>query len=127
MKLSKLPFRKMPLNYKKFDVRNAVYLTDHDNNGNKISEIEFYSRIREIEDFFVNLFGGHTRAALGKGEFKTLKGKIIEENTVKIESFTDRKTFQKNSEKLKNWLLKKKLEWKQEYIGYEFQGNLFYL
>lgn len=125
--MKNIPFKKMPRGFRKFDVSNAVYLTDHDNEGNKISEKEFYSRIQEIESFFVNLFGGHTRAALGKGEFMTKDKKTIEENTVKIESFTDKKTFAKKSEELKVWLLEKKKEWKQEYIGYEFQGDLFYI
>ncbi len=121
------PFKKMPAGFKKLSVANAVYLTDRDKNGIKIPEKEFYHRVKEVEDFFVELFGGHTRAASGKGEFLSKDKKIIAERTVKIEGFAEVNTFKKNRLRLKDWLLKKKKEWKQEYIGYEFEGDLFYI
>lgn len=122
-----LPFEKMPSGYRKLDVSNAIYLVNHDMNGRKISGREFRRRINEVEDFFVSRFGGHTRAAMGSGEFLAKNEKIIKEKIVRIESFCDNKTFRKHREFLRRWLIVKKDEWDQEFLGYEFQGVLYYL
>lgn len=121
------PFAKMPKN-RKLAVANTIYLTDTNHGGEKISAKEFKKRIKETEDMFLELFGGYTNASSGKGEFmSSLHKKIITENVTRVASFSTIKDFRKKRKSLEQWLLKKKKEWKQEAIAYEFEGDLYYL
>jgi hypothetical protein len=60
------------------------------------------------------------------GEFLS-KIKKISERIARVLSFSDAKTFKKHRTELERWLLRKKKEWKQKTIAYEFEGDLFYI
>lgn len=121
------PFMKMPKGTKKMAVENAVYLTDTDNKGNKITAKELNKRIKEVEAIFLELFGGYNYVDLGKGEFISKSKKIMKERVIRIVSFAEGHIFMKNRKKLEKWLLFKKKEWKQESMSYEFEGDLYYI
>ena len=122
------PFRKMPKGTKKLAVNNAIYVPDTNASGKKISEREFRKRIKEVENFLIEMFGGYTTDEMEHGEYLSrIKKKIVSERIARILCFTDVKTFRKQREKLEKWPMKKKMEWKQESIAYEFEGDLFYI
>ncbi len=122
------PFKKMPKGTKKLAVANAVYIVDRDKEGNKISSKEFKERIKETESIFVRLFGGMSNDELSHGNFLSkTTNKVLTENVARIVCFASEKDFKKHSGELKLWLIKKKKEWNQEAIAYEFEGDLFYI
>lgn|SRR3989338_2378211 len=121
------PFKKMPKGTTKMAVENAVYLTDTDDKGNKITTKTLNARIKEVETIFLELFGGYNYVDLGKGEFISKSKKIMKERVIRIVSFAEGHLFMKNRKKLEKWLLAKKKEWRQESMSYEFEGDLYYI
>jgi len=121
------PFKKMPKGTKKMAVENAVYLTDTDDKGNKITTKKLNARIKEVETMFLELFGGYNYVDLGKGSFISKNKKIMKERVIRIVSFAEGPLFIKNRKKLEKWLLLKKKEWHQESMSYEFEGDLYYI
>ncbi len=122
------PFKKMPKGTKELPVANAVYIPNTDKNGKKISSKEFKKRINETELFLLNIFGGYTTDELEHGEFiSKLKKKVISERIARVLSFSEVGKFKKHRVELEKWLIKKKKEWNQETIAYEFEGDLFYI
>lgn len=121
------PFKKMPSNVRKLPVASSVYIPNTDLNGKKISSKQFKERIKEVEGKLLKLFGGHTTDELEHGEFLTKNKKIISEKVSRVSCFSDIKTYRKYQDELERWLLKKKKEWNQETIGYEFEGDLYYI
>ncbi|MBI4020445.1 MAG: hypothetical protein HY367_03870 [Candidatus Aenigmarchaeota archaeon] len=122
------PFKKMPKGTKQLTVAGAIYVANADRNGRKIPEKEFRRRIKEAEDFMLRLFGGFTTDELEHGEFRSaMKKKVICERVARVLNFSDSKTFKKHRASLERWLLKKKSEWNQEAIAYEFEGDMYYI
>lgn len=121
------PFKKMPKKIRKLAVANAIYVPDTDKLGNKISKKQFHLRIQETENYLLKIFGGFATSVLEHGEFKSIRKKIICENVVHVMSFSEVKTFLKHRKSLEKWLLQKKKEWNQEALGYEFEGDLYFI
>ena len=121
------PFKKMPLKVKKLPVACAIYVPNTDKEGKNISDIEFKKRIQEVEEKILQLFGGHITDELEHGGFIGKNKKLISEKVSHVSVFSDIQTYKKHRSELEKWLLKKKKEWNQENIGYEFEGDLYYL
>lgn len=122
------PFEKMPDGSRKLAVANTVYITNSNRDGTAVTEDVFKSRIKEVEDKFLEFFGGYTSANVGKGEYLSkLDHRVITDKIARIVSFTDSENFQSKRGELEGWLLQKKKDWDQEAIAYEFEGDLYYL
>jgi predicted secreted Zn-dependent protease len=118
----------MPKGVRKLAIANAVYIVDRDKYGKRISSKEFRSRIKEIEHLFLKFFGGVSHDEIDHGEFLSkTQNKILTEKVARIVSFAETRSFKKHRLELQKWLLKKKKEWNQEAIAYEFEGDLYYL
>lgn len=122
------PFKKMPKGIRKLAVANAVYVIDTDKNGNKLSSKDFSKRVNEVEKIFIKFFGGTTNDEINHGHFMSkTNNKLLTEKVARISSFAEAKTFKKHRKALESWLLRKKKEWNQEAIAYEFEGDLYYI
>lgn len=121
------PFNKMPLGTKKLAVANAIYIVDKDKNGKSLSRKEFMKRVKETEVKFLELFGGYTHDEINHGKFVSKDGRIMDEQVARIFSFSYESIFLKKRKELQKWILKKKKEWNQEAMAYEFEGDLFYI
>jgi hypothetical protein len=121
------PFRKMPLGVKKFPVANAVYIVDKDRHGKAISGSEFRKRVKETEETFLRLFGGVTNYEIVRGESLLDNKRIVAEKVARVSSFAEIGAFKRHRAELEKWLLKKKREWNQGNIAYEFEGDLYYI
>jgi len=86
-----------------------------------ISQADFHARINNTQGYLTDLFGGTTKLA-GIGTYRTKDGKLIGENVAKIETFIKYGDYLKKDSTLKNWLEKKKKEWQQESLGFEFES-----
>ena len=122
------PFSIIPRYSKKLPLANAIYVVDTDKDGKKISKAHFKKRIKEVEDKFIQMFGGYANEDISHGKFVSkITGKIIKEKVARIRSFTDSEVFTKNRRELESWILKIKKEWNQEAIAYEFGNDLYYI
>jgi hypothetical protein len=107
-------------------IEQAVYVPSTTSGDQPISDTEFQQRIADTQLFLSRYFGGHTTVA-GTGGYISKEKGVIQEPVVKVVSFATNEAFEKHRETLKKWLLNKCVEWGQESIGYEVEGDLFYL
>ena len=84
-----------------------------------VSTREFNRRVRETQMFLSKEFGGSTRVS-GVGTFID-NSNLIREDVAKVESFADSKVYRRVDKKLEKWLMKKRKEWNQFSVGYEYE------
>jgi hypothetical protein len=89
-----------------------------------ISKKAYNKRIRDTRKFLAEKFGGDT-SIKAEGGYIDQKGKLIKENVTKVESFIDKKTYKEKKNELENFVQKKRKDWKQESIGFEFENDLY--
>ena len=110
----------------KFDKNFVIYVPSTSDVGNKISQKELDKRVEEVERFVANEFGGYTETDTDGG-YKANSGEIIEEDIVKVSVFAGNKQWKTNENqvvaKVKQWAK----EWGQEAIGFEYEGDLYYI
>jgi len=96
----------------------VVPSTDYDK---KISAREMKARVEETAKELSNRFGGDT-AIRGKGDY-TSDGKLISEDVVVVEASMTEEDYKKNKPAIEAFIKEKQKEWKQETIGYNFEGD----
>jgi hypothetical protein len=92
-----------------------------------ISDEDFQKRVRKTEHFFSTLCGGFTSHDAEGGYWSDDKGKLIKEKVKRVGSFCPIKSWKANRGDLRDWLKAKKKEWGQEAIGFEFEGDLYFV
>ena len=118
----------MPSGTKIFSVALAIYIPNAEQGGKKISAREYKQRIRTTEQMLLGFFGGCTTNELDRGAAKSeVTGGIVTEKVTRIHSFTDPATYKKHRDALLRWLLERKKEWNYEAMGFEFEGDLYYI
>jgi hypothetical protein len=105
---------------------SAVYVPSTLNVDKVISPEEMQSRVDEVQNYLGNLFGGFSSAET-MGGFVDSKGNLVNEDIIKVTSFAEKDTFNKNKEELLNKLAYWSKEWGQEAMGFEFEGDLYYV
>jgi hypothetical protein len=108
----------------------AVYVPSTINVDTKISKEEFDKRVDEAETWLGRLWGGFSANDV-EGGFVSGKGatqrKLIQEDVVKITCFCRSEGFDRRFDLLLKKLVYWAKEWKQESIGLEVEGDLFYI
>jgi len=117
------PFAKMPKGYAHLPIEIAI-MVPSTYRDEKIPRAEFVRRINETRKKLSELFGGYTSIE-AKGGWVTDRGELIKENVVRVVAFADLKRYKEKQNELLKWLEKKKKEWKQEALAYEFEGDLY--
>lgn len=110
----------------KFDKNFVIYVPSTSNVGEKISEEELESRVKEVENYVANEFGGYTETETDGG-YKSQSGEIIEEDIVKVSVFANEKDWSKNESKVVSKVKEWARKWGQEAIGFEYEGDLYYI
>lgn len=105
---------------------SAIYVPSTQDVDNVISIDEMESRTDEVKEYLAKLFGGYTSSET-VGGFVDSSGQLVNEEVVKVTSFSSREDFEKNKPKLLKQLAKWGKDWGQEAIGYEFEGDLYYI
>ena len=110
----------------KFDKNFIVYVPSTTNVGSKIHPTEMDVRVNSVGEFVADKFGGFTKTETDGG-YKSIDGDIIEEDIVKVSVFAKGFDWSKHEQevidKVKEWAKK----WGQEAIGFEYEGNLYYI
>jgi hypothetical protein len=104
----------------------AVYVPSTKGADEIISNTEFKSRIKQVEVFLSNLFGGFSKTDVDGGYMSSEKG-LITEDVAKVTAFGQREDFESKIPKLMEQISQWCEEWTQESMGFEFEGDLFYV
>jgi len=104
---------------KGLNIRIAVYVPSTQGLTRRIPAINHKRRAKEVADAMRSLFGG-TTSVNAKGSWSS-NGTVAREDIILVESFTKTADWKKNANKLRLFLLKKKKEWEQESISYEWE------
>ena len=110
----------------KFDKNFVIYVPSTSNVGDKISNEELEERVNEVEKYVANEFGGYTETDTDGG-YKSTSGEIIEEDIVKVSVFANNDEWNKNESKVVSKVKEWAKRWGQEAIGFEFEGDLYYI
>ena len=110
----------------KFDKNFVIYVPSTSDVGNKISKKELDKRVKEVEKYVANEFGGYTETDTDGG-YKSNSGEIIEEDIVKVSVFANNKDWKKNESKVVSKVKEWAKRWGQEAIGFEYEGDLYYI
>lgn len=122
---SALPFERLPRGIQHFPLECVVYVPS--TQGERVMEAhEFAARRRETAALLVSLFGG-CRESLAVGQYRSREGEIIAEEVAVLTGFGDADDYQRKRHQLLAWLIDKRDEWGQEALGFEFEGDLWYL
>jgi hypothetical protein len=61
------------------------------------------------------------------GRYRADNGEIIAEEVAVLTGFGDAEDFGEKRRQFLEWLIDKRGEWEQEALGFEFEGDLWYL
>ena len=105
----------------------AILVPSTNKQQKRIPTASFKQRIRRTEKFLSSLYGGYTEVD-AKGGYTADDGNtLIEEPIAKVTAFTTDVVFKAKSNELKRFLKTAGSEWGQEAIGYEYEGDLYYV
>tara|TARA_R100000406_G_scaffold55975_1_gene38341 strand:- start:302 stop:4249 length:3948 start_codon:yes stop_codon:yes gene_type:complete len=110
----------------KFDKNFVIYVPSTSNVGDVISMQEMQGRVGEVEELVANEFGGFTKTETDGG-YKASSGDIIEEDIVKVSVFSTNEAWEENEKRLIRAIKIWAKEWGQEAIGFEYEGDLYYI
>lgn len=104
----------------------AVYVPSTQDVDKVISDSELKERVDEVSEYLARLFGGFTKSDK-IGGFMSSKSELVTEQVVPVVSFATKSDFNDNKDKLVNQLSQWAKRWGQEAIGFEFEGDLYYV
>jgi len=104
----------------------VVYVPSTEKANQIISKREFISRIDNVRSYLANLFGGYSSEGVDGGYVSVEKG-LIQEDVNKVTAFAPKENFEQKLQSLITQIKKWCGEWGQESIGFEFEGDLFYI
>lgn len=108
-------------------IEMAVYVPSTKGANEKISNAEFRERIEETEKYLSSQFGGYSKVDIDGGYVSDEKG-LIKEDVAKVVAFAQDEDFLTNRlprliKRITLWCE----DWTQESIGFEIEGDLFYI
>ena len=92
-----------------------------------ISPAQRKKRVNEVKKYLSNHFGGFTSVSAHGGFYSGDLKKVIQEPVTVVTSFGKKSAYLKNKAKLKKQIRKWGKKWHQESMGYEIEGDLYYL
>jgi hypothetical protein len=109
------------------NIHVVIYVPSTMNITHKITNSKFQRRIQDTVKFLRQTLQGSTRIAGIGNYYSSELHKSVTEKIAKIESFSDSETYNKYDVIIEKWLNKKKKEWGQESLSYEYQESLFFI
>lgn len=104
----------------------AVYVPSTDKANIIISKRDYASRIEEVERYLSNLFGGYSAVSVDGGYVSDDKG-LIQEDVTRVATFGSTEDFESKFNELVNQVVDWCNKWGQESMGFEFEGDMFYI
>lgn len=116
----------LPIISAHFEVEQIIYVPSTDTMQRVVSEEEMRARVDEVREVLSNLFGGYTSVEAFGGYYDDEEG-LVKEPVVRIISYTTKEGFDDRSEELIQYLEQKRKDWGQLSMGYEVEGDMYYL
>jgi hypothetical protein len=104
----------------------AVYVPSTKDVDKTITATELRARVKEVEKYLAETFGGFTSSEK-VGGYLSSKSAIVTEKVVPVTTFSSLNDFTVNKSKLINKMSVWAKKWGQEAIGFEFEGDLYYV
>jgi hypothetical protein len=104
----------------------GVYVPSTQDIDKVISVDRMSRRVSEVKTYLAKTFGGYTSTE-NLGGFIASDGSLVNEDVIKITSFSTIEDFEKNKEALLKQIGKWGDNWGQEAIGFEYEGDLYYI
>jgi hypothetical protein len=104
----------------------SVYVPSTREASQIISKRDYNQRIEEVQRFLADLFGGFSSVGVEGGYVSSDKG-LIQEDVTRVIAFASRVDFEKKLDTLLKQIVEWCAKWSQESIGFEFEGDLFYI
>jgi hypothetical protein len=123
--ISALPFEKAPRGMVHLPLECVVYVPSTQGDDSIDAET-FRARREETAELLVTLFGG-CREGTAMGRYRSREGEIIAEEVAVMTGFGDAEDFGTKRKQFLEWLIDKRDEWGQETLGFEFEGDLWYI
>jgi len=125
-----MPLKLTPAQRKKMfhlEVEQAVLVPSTKAGQKKVKPATMQRRVAEVRKYLSRKFGGYTSVRGVGGYYSDKKKKLIKEQVVKVTSFSTRKSFNKNKDAVLRKLSQLSKKWGQESMGYEHEGDLYYV
>lgn len=107
-------------------IEMVVYVPSTEKANQTIGKRDFSKRVDEVQEFLAKTFGGFSANNVEGGYVSDEKG-LIQEDVVKVTAFAQVQDFEKKFDELINKIKYWAGEWGQESIGFEFEGDLYYI
>jgi len=104
----------------------SVYVPSTEKASQIISKREYNQRIEEVQEFLAKLFGGFSSVSVEGGYVSDEKG-LINEDVTRVVAFASKEGFEPKLDTLLKKIVDWCAKWSQESIGFEFEGDLFYI
>lgn len=106
-------------------IEQAVYVPSTFNNK-QVSKEVLQKRINKVKSYLADKFGGFSSVKV-EGGYRMDNGKLVSEPVVRVVAFSSSENFQKNRENFFRQMERWGKQWGQESIGYEFEGDMFFI
>jgi hypothetical protein len=104
----------------------SVYVPSTEKASQIISKREYNQRIEEVQEFLAKLFGGFSSVSVEGGYVSDDKG-LINEDVTRVVAFASKQGFEDKIDTLLKQIVNWCDKWGQESMGFEFEGDLFYI
>jgi hypothetical protein len=107
-------------------VEMAIYVPSTEKANQVISKRDYLKRIDDVRVFLANTFGGYSSDSIDGGYVSDEKG-LIQEDVTKVTAFSTKENLENKIQSLIAQIRTWCNEWGQESIGFEFEGDMFYV
>lgn len=104
----------------------AVYVPSTKDVDKNITATELRARVKEVEKYLAEIFGGFTSSEK-VGGYLSSKSSVVTEKVIPVTSFATMEAFRAKKATLVNKMSVWAKKWGQEAIGFEFEGDLYYV
>ena len=109
------------------EVEQSVLVPSTKQADKPISQTQMNKRIADVRQYLSKQFGGYTSVKGMGGYYSDTKKKLIKEQVVKVTGFAQAKEFKKKKPQILQQLSQWGKKWGQESVGYEHEGDLYYI
>jgi hypothetical protein len=124
--MTRLPFDRVPDGACHLPIECVVYVPSTTAETSPIGEADFRVRVDETAEVLVDLFGG-CRESTARGRYRDQDGNLIVEEVAVVTGYGKAEDYAGKRQRFLEWLIDAKARWGQESIGFEFEGDLWYL
>ena len=107
-------------------VEMAIYVPSTEKANQVISKRDYLNRIDDVRSFLATTFGGYSSDSIDGGYVSDEKG-LIQEDVTKVTAFSTKENLENKIQSLIAQIRTWCNEWGQESIGFEFEGDMFYV